>query len=133
MSSALIIRIIGGVCGGAIGTYLTGRIYDYFSKSRKPIPQIKKQDQPPPPYEIKYQEVKSFEEILNIDIGKHISKQLETGKVNYEYDNEHGNTFESKNTGNKDKNVNFTNNVLHDNSYEDFYRFYSQLYRDDNT
>lgn len=29
---SLIIRIIGGVFGGAIGTYVSGKIYDHFNK-----------------------------------------------------------------------------------------------------
>jgi hypothetical protein len=127
MSSALFIRIVGGVFGGAIGTYISGYIYGYFNKKRQPIPQIKEQSQPPQ-YESKYKHVKSFEEILNIDIGQHISKELETEKINYEYDNEHGNTFEFKNAGEKEKEEDVANT-----SYEDYYRFYIQLYRDDNT
>lgn len=96
MSSALFISIIGGVFGGAIGIYLSGHIYDYFNKNRQPIPQIKESTQPPL-YESKYKDAKSFEEILNIQIGDHISNKIETENVKYEYDNEHGNTFEFNN------------------------------------
>ncbi len=130
MSSALFIRIIGGVFGGAIGTYISGHIYDYFNRTRQPIPQIKEPSQPPP-YESKYKDVKSFEEILNIDIGQHISNTLETKKVNYEYDNEHGNTFEFTNAEIKEEqDAIFINDALYDNSYEDFYRFYIELGRE---
>ena len=130
MSSALFIRIVGGVFGGAIGTYISGHIYDYFNKNRQPIPQIKEHSQPPQ-YESKYKNVKSFEEILNIDIGQHISKQFETEKINYEYDNEHGNTFEFKNAGEKEEqDANYVNDALYDNAYDDFYRFYVEIGRE---
>jgi hypothetical protein len=129
MSSALFIRIIGGVCGGAIGTYISGHIYDYFNKNRQPVPQIKEPTKPPL-YKPKYKDVKSFEEILNIDIGQHISNTLETEKVNYEYDNEHGNIFEFKDTRIKEKDVTLINDALYDNAYDDFYRFYVEIGRE---
>jgi hypothetical protein len=131
MSSSLVIRIVGGVFGGAIGTYLSGRIYEYFNKNIQPIPQIKEPSHHSP-YESKYKDVKSFEEILKIDIGQHINNTLEEKKINYEYDNEHGNTFEFKNTIDKEEKVTLQNNTLYDNSYDDFYRFYIELYKDDN-
>lgn len=129
MSSALVIRIIGGVFGGAVGTYLTGYIYDYFNKIRQPIPQIKEPKQPFP-YESKYNNVKSFEEILNIQIGEHISNQLDNQKNNYEYDNEYGNVFEFNNSGLRDEETTFINDALYDNSYEDFYQLYILVGRD---
>lgn len=131
MSSALFIRIIGGVLGGAIGAYLSGHIYEYFNKNQQPLPKIK--DQPPPQsYETKYQHAKSFEEILNIQIGEHISNKIETEKSRYEYDNEHGNTFEFKNNNNKESETEILliNDPLYDNNYEDFYQYYISLGRE---
>jgi len=118
MSSALVIRIIGGVCGGAIGTYISGKIYDYINqKPQLPLP-------PPEPtkkFETKLENVKSFEaklplveEILNIQIQEHIDNG---NKNNYEYDNEHGNTVIIKNT----KETVFVNDALYDNNYIDYY------------
>ena len=111
MSSALVIRIIGGVCGGAIRTYISGKIYDYINrKPQLPLP-------PPEPtkkFETKLENVKSFEEILNIQIQEYIDNG---NKNNYEYDNEHGNTVTIKNT----KETVFVNDALYDNNYIDYY------------
>ena len=83
MSSALTIRIIGGLFGGAITTYIGKKIYDFINKPPPPPPN--------PLYlvstkSLKNNDVKSFQEILykNID------------KYNYEYDNEHSNSVEFK-------------------------------------
>lgn len=109
MSSALVIRIIGGVCGGVIGTYISGKIYDYINqKPQLPTPKV---------FENKLKDVKSFEEILNIQI----QEQIDNGnKNNYEYDNEHGNTVDIKNIVEEKENM-FVNDALHDNSYIDYY------------
>jgi len=59
MSTALVIRIIGGVCGGAIGTYVSGQIYDYiYTQQLYPSP-----PEPPKKFESKIKDAKSFEEI----------------------------------------------------------------------
>ncbi len=92
MSSALIVRIIGGLCGGAIGTYISVQIYDYLNRNRQPITQ--KPFALPEKYELKFKDVKSFEEILNIQVNEYINNQ--NGKNDYEYDNEQGNTFNIK-------------------------------------
>jgi hypothetical protein len=89
MSSTLFIRIIGGVCGGAIGTYISGHIYEYFNRNRQP-PQFKPIS-PPDKYELKFKDAKTFEEVLNIQVNEHINNQ--NPKIDYEYDNEQGNTF----------------------------------------
>jgi hypothetical protein len=109
MSSALFIRIIGGVFGGAIGTYVSGHIYDYFNRNRQPMP-------PPEKYEPKIKDAKTFEEILNIQVNEHINNQ--SVKNNYEYDNEYGNTFNI----NIEKTENtFINDALYDCNFYDFY------------
>ena len=123
MSSALFIRIFGGVFGGVIGTYISGQIYDYFNKTKRPIPQIKESLN----YESKYKDVKSFEEILNIEI----SNQIETEQIDYEYDNEHGNTIDFKHNNDQDKEITLVNDAIYDNSYEDYYHMYNQLYSND--
>lgn len=126
--SALFIRIIGGVFGGTIGTYLSGYIYDYFNKNRQPIPQIK----PPEIYKPKYQDAKSFEEILNIQIEEKNTK-VEDEIFDDKYDD---NISEPKikniNSSFKLEDVNFMNDALYDNSYEDFYQIYIDLVKSDN-
>jgi hypothetical protein len=122
MSSTLFIGIIKGVFGGAISTYISGYIYEYFNKNRQPIPQIIELTQPPL-YEPKYKYAKNFEEILNIQIGEHISNKINTENVKYEYDNEHGNTFEFKNDRFEEENTPFIN-ALYDNNYDNFYKFH---------
>jgi len=119
MSSALVIRIIGGVCGGAIGTYISGKIYDYINqKPQLPPPE------PPKFFESKLKDIKSFEaklplveEILNIQIQEYIDNG---NKNNYEYDNEHGNTVDIKNTTEESETI-FVNESLYDNNYIDYY------------
>jgi len=131
MSSSLVIRIIGGVCGGAIGTYISGKIYDYIYNK----PQL----EPPKNFETKIKDAKSVEaklplveaklplveEILNIQIQEHIDNG---NKYNYEYDNEHGNTIQIKNPE-VEKEVKNINNALYDNSYEDYFTLISSLAR----
>jgi len=114
MSSALIIRIIGGVCGGAIGTYISGHIYDYLNRNRQPIPQ--KPLPPPEKYELKFKDAKSFEEILNIQVNEYINNQ--NGKNDYEYDNEQGNTFNIKVEVPEET---YINDALYDCNFYDFY------------
>jgi hypothetical protein len=114
MSSALIIRIIGGVCGGAIGTYISGHIYDYLNRNRQPIPQ--KPLPPPEKYESKFKEAKTFEEILNNQVNEYINNQ--NSKNDYEYDNEEGNTF---NINIKKTEETYVNDTLYDCNFYDFY------------
>ena len=119
MSSALIIRIIGGVFGGAIGTYISGHIYDYLNRNRQPIPQ--KPLPTPEKYESKFKDAKSFEEILSIQVNEYINNQ--NGKNDYEYDNEHGNTF---NINVKKKDETCVNDALYDCNFYDFYTIISR-------
>lgn len=122
MSSALVIRIIGGVCGGAIGTYISGKIYDYiYNKPPLSPPQL----EPPKNFETKIKHAKSFQEILNIQIQEHIDNG---NKYNYEYDNEHGNTIQIKNSE-VEKEVKLVNDDLYDKSYEDYFTLISSLAR----
>lgn len=126
MTSALVIRIIGGVCGGAIGTYISGKIYDYINKKPQlPPPPI---PEPPKIFENKIKDVKSFEEILNIQI----QEQIDNGnKITYEYDNEHGNTVTFKNIVKERENV-FVNDALYDNNYIDYYSLLFAYDKDNN-
>lgn len=125
MSTALVIRIIGGVCGGAIGTYISGKIYDYINrKPQLPSPPI---PEPPKNFENKIKDVKSFQDILNIQIKEHI----ENRNNNYEYDNEHGNSVEIKNIV-KEKECLFVNDSIYDNNYEDYYTILCSLARENN-
>jgi hypothetical protein len=111
MSSSLVIRIVGGVCGGAIGTYISGKIYDYFN-SRPQINSPETNHQIPY-YENKIKDAKSFEEILQIQVKEQIEN---CNKYDYEYDNEYGNTVEIK-----EKEIMFVNDAIYDNNYIDYY------------
>lgn len=122
MSAALVIRIIGGVCGGAIGTYVTGKIYDYiYSKPQMPPSPPK----PPKKFENKIKDAKSFEEILNIQVQEHIHNG---NKYTYEYDNEHGNTIQFQNIK-EEKETRFINDALYDNNFDDYFTLLSSLGR----
>ena len=122
MSSSLVIRIVGGVCGGAIGTYISGKIYDYIYNE----PQIIAHGSPLPPsppkiFNSKFNDAKSFEDILKIQLKEQIDN---VDRYNYEYDNEHGNKVQLK-----EKNKICVNDSLHDN---DYYTFLTALGRDNN-
>ena len=75
MSTSLVIRIIGGVCGGAIGTFVSGKIYEFIRKNKIPSASLEEPSEPLK-YESKINNAKSFEEILNI--------QLENETINQE-------------------------------------------------
>ena len=122
MTSALVIRIIGGVCGGAIGTYISGKIYDYIYNE----PQIISHNPPSPPFppknfNSKFKDAKSFEDILKIQLKEQIDN---VDQYNYEYDNEHGNNVQVK-----EKNKICVDDSLYDNNY---YTFLTALGRDNN-
>jgi hypothetical protein len=106
----LLIKIIGGVCGGAIGTFLSGKIYGYIYNK----PQIT-----PIPYSgndntikesIMIKKPKSFEDILKIRLQQHVDK----------YDN-----FNDDDANNKK--ITFVNNALYDNNFEDYYALLALL------
>jgi hypothetical protein len=113
MSSPLIIRIFGGVFGGAIGTYISGRIYDFlYIRPQPPLTQPPL-TQPPltqPSTHQNKKEIKSFEQILE--------NKVKTTN-DYEYDNEYGNTIDF-NYKKEDETI-FINDALYDNSFFDFY------------
>jgi len=91
MITSLFVKIIGGVYGASIGYFLSRNIYNYFYKNNeKSIHYIYKK---PLTYENKIKDAKSFEEILHIQMNEYmeINKPKE-----YDYDNEHGNTFNIK-------------------------------------
>jgi hypothetical protein len=115
--SALVVRIIGGVCGGAIGTFISGQIYDYIYN--KPV---KKVEQPNPPqhFESKFQHVKSFEEILNIELREpENNNPLRNEKDAYIIEIINNNNEND----NKDEKL-FINDAIHDNTYIDYYSLY---------
>lgn len=114
MSSALFIRIIGGVFGGAIGTYVSGHIYEYFNRNRQ-SPQIQSMPSPEK-YEPKFKDAKTFEEILSIQVNELMNKQ--DVKHDYDYDNEQGNTFNIKI---EQPETTIINDALYDCNLYDFY------------
>lgn len=86
MSTALIVRIIGGV----YGAYIAGKIYDIIKPPTPPPPSIQAPHSPP-----SYKDAKSFEELLNIEIKEEINKNPNALDMSdYDYDNEIGNTFD---------------------------------------
>ena len=119
MSSALVIRIIGGVCGGAIGTYISGKIYDYLNKKDKPLLKNTSEVETELYNKTVIQDEITFEDILN----KEIKEQLErASKYNYEYDNEHGNTVDIKIVEEETvKECTFINDAIYDGTYLDCY------------
>lgn len=113
--SALAIRIIGGVIGGAIGTFISDKIYKYMyikSKESYPAKQI----------DNTLQKAKSFEEILNIEFNKQSNNNV------YQED---GNKIKDINLNididiendNKNEKI-FINDALYDNNYIDYYSLY---------
>ena len=116
---SLVIRIIGGVCGGAIGTYVTGQIYDYIYKRPQQLPPSP--PEPPKKFESKIKDAKSFEEILNIQV----QELIDNGNKNtYEYDNEHGNTIKFRKPVNnilEEEETRFVNDALYDNNFDDYF------------
>ena len=123
MSSALVIRIIGGVCGGIIGTYISGKIYEFIYKKKYnnliKNDNIINESKPPSivnPDNIsynKYQNVHTFQDILQIELNEHINNK---DIYDYEYDN--------------------TSNVIEENNkvddFEDYYLFFSSVARENN-
>ena len=71
MSTSLVIKIFGGVCGGIIGTYVSKQFYEYYSIYINPLPQIK---------------------LSKLEINE--NSPMKVNKQNYDYDNEHGNSIE---------------------------------------
>jgi hypothetical protein len=127
MSTALVIRIIGGVCGGAIGTYVTGQIYHYIYNRPQQLPPSP--PEPPKKFESKIKDAKSFEEILNIQVQELIDNG---NKHTYDYDNEHGNTIKFRKPVNnilEEEETRFVNDSLYDNNFDDYFTLLSSLYR----
>lgn len=123
MSSNLVINIIGGVCGGAIGTYVSGKIHDYIHNEPQPSPPSPSQSQSPSKpqkYDLKFKDAKSFEDIYKIQLKERLDN---VDKYNYDYDNEHGNSVEIR-----EKPTRFVNDYLNDNECT----FLTALGRDNN-
>ncbi len=131
-STSLFIRIFGGVFGGAIGTYISGKIYEFiYGKKNNPLITYKNNTtnitKPPSiihPDELsynKFKNAKTFSDILEIELKEHISN---TNKYNYDYDNEHGNTVDI--IEEKYEEIN------EDNDFEDYYSFFSAIARENN-
>ena len=99
--SAIAIRLIGGVLGGAIGTYVSGKMYDYiYTKKPEPINQEKVIEPP-----------KSFEEILYNSVKAMEEKPPEHNDINpsvYPYET------------NYHKKI-FVNDAIYDNNFHDDY------------
>jgi hypothetical protein len=121
MSSNLVINIIGGVCGGAITTYVSGKIHDYIHNEPQPsAPSPSPSPSQPQKYDLKFKDAKSFEDIYKIQLKEQIDN---VNKYNYDYDNEHGNTVEIR-----EKPAMFVNDYLNDNDCT----FLTALGRDNN-
>ena len=111
MLTSLVVRIIGGVCGEELATYISDKIY--YNKPQSPIPQITEK------FENIIKDTKIFEEISNIQIQEYIDN---LNKYNYEYDNEHGNTIQIRKIekNNTEKELKFVNDDLYDDYFHTF-------------
>lgn len=113
--AALAIRIIGGAVGGAIGTFIGDKIYKYI-----------KREAPPKQLENNSQDLKSFQDLLNI-------------KLNETFNNTNCEEKDNKNevieiNSNKDIQPEFDfeieienffiNDAIYDNNYVDYYSLY---------
>lgn len=127
--SGLVIRIIGGVCGGAIGTFISGQIYDYIKKNKLPSPSL---EEPtiPPKYESKIDEAKTFMDILNIEMETQLTSNEDQEKVLKSKDkfaikknkNVHIEFNEPNEEPNNDIRENiYTNDAIYDNYYLDYF------------
>lgn len=125
MMTSLFIRAIGGICGGVIGTYVTGQIYDYIytgshnSSSKTNHPNKNKS----------FQNAESFEEILNMEIIE---------KMNGEYNGENKDKdkdicLEIKPPNPLEIEIEYTviNDAIYDNQYVDFYSIYFNTFEEE--
>lgn len=111
--SALAIRIIGGVLGGAIGTFISDKIYHFIYKPAKKI----EQQLPPKQFDTKFQDVKSFEEIVAIELHEQENNEQHEDIItdtNLCIDIEVANESEKL----------FVNDAIYDNTYIDYYTLY---------
>ena len=125
MTSTLFIRIIGGLFGGVVGAYLSGNIYNYFNRNKHTL-HIK--DKTPPetsPPSSNYQNIKQFDDILNLEIEREANNTITKENINYE----RSNSFEFKRNEDKEytSEMTFINDALYDNNFEDFYQYYIML------
>lgn len=116
--SALAIRIIGGVLGGAIGTFISDKIYHFIYKPVKKI----EQQLPPKQFDTKFQDVKSFEEIVAIEL----HEQENNGPLRDEQPEDiitDTNLCIDIEVANESEKL-FVNDAIYDNTYIDYYTLY---------
>lgn len=139
MSSALIVRIIGGVCGGTIGVFISGKIYDFFIKKpdiKIPIQNTKENTTYNSCFENhqsnKIKDANSFEDIFNNQLKEYINN---SNKYTYEYDNEYGNIVEpTKNIEETEKEIKYNNYKYNNYKFNDNdLDYYSLLFNYDIT
>lgn len=115
--SALAIRIIGGVVGGAIGTFIGDKIYKYIK------PEVSAS---PKQIEHKPNDVNSFQDLLNIQLNDQLNnanceekeKQNEVIEINSNRNIEPDDDFEFEIESL------FVNDAIYDNNYFDYYSLY---------
>ena len=115
---SLVVKIIGGVCGGTICSYATCKIYDYIYTN----PRMLTHHSASSPEHISIEDILS-REVLNDDkLIKENFNKIDIIKYknsyDYDYDNEHGN-------GALDCCI--INDALYNKSYRDFYYYLSSF------
>jgi hypothetical protein len=116
--SALAIRIIGGVLGGAIGTFISDKIYHFIYRPVKKL----EQQSPPKQFDTKFQDVKSFEEIVTIELHE---QQNNTPSRDEEHEHITIDTDVYIDIENENESENlFINDAIYDNTYIDYYTLY---------
>ncbi|MFY7728055.1 MAG: hypothetical protein ACOVRN_00910 [Flavobacterium sp.] len=106
MSAVFFIRIIGGVFGGTLGAYVSGKLYDYMYKQTQPL-------------------AVTFDDLFQ----RQIRQQIELAKQSdiYDYDREEGNQLPTESSLSKktaiEYNPSAVNDALYDNDFEDYYIF----------
>lgn len=120
--SNLIIRIIGGVCGGAIGLYISGQIYDKLYNNKPP--KLLKNTSPAEislsqkDNENKAKDISSFENILNIQIQEIQTNNINDNNLNLKNDTVNISPIIVNNNKNEEL---YINDAIYDNTYYDFY------------
>lgn len=119
MMTSLFIRIIGGICGGVIGTFVTGQIYDYIYNG----PHNSSSNQDKRNKNNSFQNAKSFEEIFNMVTIEKINEENDE----YPCDRENKNInkeIKPPNSLEMEKERTFINDAIYDNHFMDFYSIY---------
>lgn len=116
--SVLAIRIIGGVLGGTIGTIIGDKIYKYIYVKRE-------QSYTPKQIENKFDNVKSFQELMDIKLNESLNSTDSEENQNEENENKIRDINYDIDVDIEDENESlFVNDAIYDNNYIDYYSLY---------